>query len=123
MTATETASSTSCPKTKSTRSTPRSRSIPKKITAEDLANKDKGVTVTVSGVKKGDKIKDSLTAETETAEADGDYKLHLWYEGNPKNLEAGKVPFTVTIDREGTESETLNGNINVVDDTETSTPR
>ncbi|WP_426937017.1 hypothetical protein ACQE2J_02700 [Brevibacterium sp. LE-L] len=94
---------------------------PKEITAEDLANKDKGVTVTVSGVKKGDKIKDSLTGETETAEADGDYKLHLWYEGNPKNLEAGKVPFTVTIDREGTESETLNGNINVVED-ETEAP-
>ncbi|WP_181272642.1 hypothetical protein [Brevibacterium oceani] len=89
---------------------------PKKITAEDLANKDKGVTVTVSGVKKGDKIKDSLTGETETADADGDYKLHLWYEGNPKNLEVGKVPFSVAIDREGTESKTLNGNINVIDD-------
>ncbi|WP_210603382.1 hypothetical protein [Brevibacterium oceani] len=89
---------------------------PKKITAEDLANKDKGVTVTVSGVKKGDKIKDSLTGETETADADGDYKLHLWYEGNPKNLEVGKVPFSVTIEREGTESKTLNGNINVIDD-------
>jgi chemotaxis protein histidine kinase CheA len=87
---------------------------PKEITAEDLANKDKGVTVTVSGVKKGDKIKDSLTGETETADADGDYKLHLWHEGNPDNLEVGKVPFTVTIDREGTESETLEGNINVV---------
>jgi hypothetical protein len=94
---------------------------PKKITAEDLANKDKGVTVTVSGVKKGDKIKDSLTGKTETADADGDYKLHLWYEGNPKNLEVGKVPFTVTIDREGTESKTLNGNINVVED-KTETP-
>ena len=87
---------------------------PKEITAEDLADKNKGVTVTVSGVKKGDKIKDSLTGETETAEADGDYELHLWYEGDPANLEVGKVPFTVTIDREGTESETLNGNINVV---------
>ena len=87
---------------------------PKEITAEDLANKDKGVTVTVSGVKKGDKITDSLTGETETAEADGDYELNLWYEGNPDNLEVGKVPFTVTIDREGTESETLEGNINVV---------
>ena len=87
---------------------------PKKITAEDLANRDKGVTVTVSGVKKGDKITDSLTGETETAEADGDYELNLWYEGNPDNLEVGKVPFTVTIDREGTESETLEGNINVV---------
>ena len=87
---------------------------PKEITAEDLANRDKGVTVTVSGVKKGDKIKDSLTGETETAEADGDYELHLWYEGDPASLEVGKVPFTVTIDREGTESETLEGEINVV---------
>ncbi|MCU4295526.1 hypothetical protein D3I60_00260 [Brevibacterium permense] len=87
---------------------------PKEITAEDLSNKNKGVTVTVSGVKKGDKIKDSLTGETETAEADGDYELHLWYEGDPANLEVGEVPFTVTIDREGTESETLNGAINVV---------
>ncbi|MFE1084067.1 hypothetical protein [Brevibacterium sediminis] len=87
---------------------------PKEITAEDLANKDKGVTVTVTGVKKGDKITDSLTGKSETADADGDYELHLWYEGNPDNLEVGKVPFTVTIDREGTESETLNGNINIV---------
>ncbi|MGO2037255.1 MAG: hypothetical protein ACTH2U_12310 [Brevibacterium sp.] len=89
---------------------------PKEITAEDLANKDKGVTVTVSGVKKGDKVTDSLTGKSETADADGDYKLHLWYEGNPKNLEEGKLPFTVTIDREGTESQTLDGAINVVAD-------
>ncbi|WP_413333345.1 hypothetical protein ACH82I_13600 [Brevibacterium sp. GP-SGM9] len=89
---------------------------PKEITAEDLANEDKGVTVTVSGVKKGDKVTDSLTGKSETADADGDYKLHLWYEGNPKNLEEGKLPFTVTIDREGTESQTLDGAINVVAD-------
>lgn len=97
---------------------------PKEITAEDLANKDKGVTVTVTGVKKGDTITDSLTGKSETADADGDYTLHLWYEGNPDSLEAGKVPFTVTIDREGTESETLDGNINVVgdDDGETEAP-
>lgn len=87
---------------------------PNKITAEDLSNKDKGVTVTVSGVKKGDKVTDSLTDKTETADADGDYKLHLYYEGNPDSLEEGKVAFTVTIDREGTESVTLDGNINVV---------
>ena len=95
---------------------------PKEISAEDLANKDKGVTVTVSGVKNGDKITDSLTGKSETADADGDYKLHLWYEGNPASLEVGKVPFTVTIDREGTKSETLNGNINVVDEDETEAP-
>ncbi|SDS06958.1 hypothetical protein SAMN04489752_0912 [Brevibacterium siliguriense] len=100
---------------------------PKEITAEDLANRDKGVTVTVSGVKKGDTITDSLTGKSETAEADGDYKLHLYYRGNPDSLEVGKVPFTVAIDREGTESETLKGNINVVgeddgDDGETEAP-
>ena len=100
---------------------------PEEITAEDLADKDKGVEVTVSGVKKGDRIKDSLTGKTETAEADGDHVLHLWWDGNPDSLEVGKVPFSVTIDREGTESETLKGNINVVgeddgDDGETDAP-
>ncbi|MCM1011264.1 hypothetical protein [Brevibacterium sp. XM4083] len=89
---------------------------PKEITAKDLATKEKGVTVTVSGVKAGDKITDSLTGETETAEKDGDYVLHLWYKGNPDNLEPGKVPFTVTIDREGTESVTLKGDITVIDE-------
>ncbi len=89
---------------------------PKEITAKDLATKEKGVTVTVSGVKAGDKITDSLTGETETAEKDGDYVLHLWYKGNPDNLEPGKVPFTVTIDREGTESATLKGDITVIDE-------
>lgn len=89
---------------------------PKEITAKDLATKEKGVTVTVSGVKAGDKITDSLTGETETADKDGDYVLHLWYDGNPDNLEPGKVPFTVTIDREGTESVTLKGDITVIDE-------
>src|SRR5699024_7738342 len=56
--------------------------------------------------------------KTETAEADGDHVLHLWWDGNPDSLEVGKVPFSVTIDREGTESETLKGTINVVDDTD-----
>src|SRR5699024_8167114 len=95
---------------------------PEEITAEDLANKDKGVEVTVSGVKKGDRIKDSLTGKTETAEADGDHVLHVWWDGNPDSLEAGEVPFEVTIDREGTESETLNGTINVVDEDEPEAP-
>ncbi|MCI4013171.1 hypothetical protein MPN20_17020, partial [Brevibacterium sp. ZH18] len=56
------------------------------------------------------------TGKAETATADGDYKLHLYYKGNPDSLEAGKVPFTVTIDREGTESKKLNGNITVIAD-------
>lgn len=82
------------------------------VTAEELH--EDGVTVKVTGLEKGDKIRDSLTGKTETADADGDYKLHLWYEGKASDLEAGKLPLTVTIDREGTESETLNGNINIV---------
>ena len=95
---------------------------PEEITAEDLADEDKGVEVTVSGVKQGDRIKDSLTGKTETAEADGDHVLHVWWDGNPDSLEVGEVPFDVTIDREGTESETLKGTINVVDDGETEAP-
>ncbi|EKU45062.1 hypothetical protein [Brevibacterium casei] len=89
---------------------------PKEITAEDLANRDKGVKVTVSGVKEGDQITDSLTGETKTATEDGDYTFTLYYKGNPDNLEPGKVPFTVTIDREGTESQELKGEITVIDD-------
>ncbi|NJC56063.1 hypothetical protein [Brevibacterium marinum] len=87
---------------------------PKEITAEDLSDPDKGVTVTVSGVERGDTITDSLTGDEKTAEADGAFEFTLYYQGNPDSLEEGKVPFTVTIDREGTESQTLNGNINVV---------
>lgn len=87
---------------------------PKEITAEDLSNPDRGVTVTVTGVKKGDKLTDSLTGDAKMVETDGAFEFTLYYQGNPDSLEEGKVPFTVTIDREGTESETLNGNINVV---------
>lgn len=87
---------------------------PKKITATDLADKGEGMMATVSGVKKGDKITDSLTGKTETADADGDYKLHLYYQGDAKDLEEGKLGFTVTIEREGTESVTLNGATTIV---------
>ena len=89
---------------------------PKEITAEDFANKDKGVDVTVSGVKAGDTITDSLTGNPKTATKDGDFTFTLYYKGNPDNLEPGKIPFTVTIDREGTESQELRGEITIIDD-------
>ncbi|QZE25452.1 hypothetical protein K4X33_15915 [Brevibacterium casei] len=89
---------------------------PKEITAEDLANRDKGVKVTVSGVKEGDTITDDLTEKPKTATKDGDYTFTIYYKGNPDNLDPGKVPFTVTIDREGTESQELKGEITVIDD-------
>ncbi|RAE30548.1 hypothetical protein DN524_32445, partial [Burkholderia multivorans] len=46
---------------------------PKEITAEDLANRDKGVKVTVSGVKAGDIITNSLSDDTYTVTEDGHY--------------------------------------------------
>lgn len=89
---------------------------PTEITAEDLANRDKGVKVTVSGVKAGDIITNSLSDDTYTVTEDGDYTFTLYYEGNPDSIEPGKVPFTVTIDREGTESKDLKGEFTVIDD-------
>src|SRR5699024_4775223 len=80
---------------------------PEEITAEDLANEDKGVEVTVSGVKKGDKVTDSLTDNEKAVSSDGDFTFGVYYKGDPEGLEDGPVPFDVTIDREGTESETL----------------
>src|SRR5699024_3996101 len=91
---------------------------PEEITAEDLADKDKGVEVTVSGVEKGDKVTDSLTDNEKSVASDGDFTFGVYYKGNAEHLEEGPVPFEVTIDREGTESETLKGTIDVVDDTE-----
>ncbi|RAF53945.1 hypothetical protein DN546_37145, partial [Burkholderia multivorans] len=52
---------------------------PKEITAEDLANRDKGVKVTVSGVKAGDIITNSLSDDTYTVTEDGDYTFTLYY--------------------------------------------
>lgn len=90
--------------------------VPKEVTAADLANEKKGVKVTVSGVKAGDVVTDSLTGSERTATADGDFTFTLYYDGNPENIEEGPVDFTVTIDREGTDSATLNGQFTVVND-------
>ena len=89
---------------------------PKEITAEDLANEEKGVKVTVSGVKEGDKVTDSLTGKAVTAKSDGELVIPIYYKGEPEELDPGKVPFTVTIDREGTESKDLKGEFTVIDD-------
>ncbi|WP_453985424.1 LPXTG cell wall anchor domain-containing protein [Brevibacterium casei] len=90
--------------------------VPKEVTAADLANEKKGVKVTVSGVKAGDVITDSLTGIEKTATEDGDFTFTLYYDGNPENIEEGPVDFTVTIDREGTDSATLKGQFTVVND-------
>lgn len=89
---------------------------PKEITAEDLANEEKGVKVTVSGVKEGDKVTDSLTGKAVTAKSDGELVIPIYYKGEPEELDPGTVLFTVTIDREGTASKELKGEITVVED-------
>src|SRR5699024_1009418 len=66
---------------------------PEEITAEDLADKDKGVEVTVSGVEKGDKVTDSLTDNEKSVASDGDFTFGVYYKGNAEDLEEGPVPF------------------------------
>ncbi len=89
---------------------------PKEITAEDLANKDKGVKVTVSGVKAGDFVTDNLTGEKQEVTADGDYTFTVFSKDKPEDIKPGKVEFIVTVDREGTTSALLDGEVTIVED-------
>ncbi|UVI35666.1 LPXTG cell wall anchor domain-containing protein [Brevibacterium spongiae] len=95
---------------------------PKEITAGDLANKEKGVVVTVTGLEAGDKISDSLTGEAGVAEGDT-FEYNIYSTQPAEDIQNGKVDFSVTITRDG-EEETYDGlSFTVVDDTdEPSTP-
>ncbi|MBR7560618.1 DUF1966 domain-containing protein, partial [Mycobacterium tuberculosis] len=75
---------------------------PMALTPEARADEETGVKVTVSGVKEGDKVTDSLTGKAVTAKSDGELVIPIYYKGEPEELDPGTVPFTVTIDREGT---------------------
>ncbi|SDS06930.1 hypothetical protein SAMN04489752_0911 [Brevibacterium siliguriense] len=90
---------------------------PKEITAEDLANKDKGIVVTITGLEAGDKISDSLTGEAGTAEGDN-FEYNIYSTQPAEDIENGTVDFSVTITRDG-EQRTYDGlSFNVVDDTD-----
>ncbi|GGC44189.1 hypothetical protein GCM10010974_28220 [Brevibacterium sediminis] len=90
---------------------------PKEITAEDLANKDKGIVVTITGLEAGDKISDSLTGEAGTAEGDT-FEYNIYSTQPAEDIENGKVDFSVTITRDG-EERTYDGlSFSVVDDTD-----
>ncbi|GAA1641465.1 hypothetical protein GCM10009700_30600 [Brevibacterium sanguinis] len=89
---------------------------PKEITPEDLSDSTRGVMVTVTNLKEGDKVTDSLTGRERTVPSDGEFTFQIYYKGDPEDLQPGKIPFTVDIDREGTDSVTLNGDITVVED-------
>ncbi|MCS4592893.1 LPXTG cell wall anchor domain-containing protein [Brevibacterium sediminis] len=90
---------------------------PKEITAEDLANKDKGIVVTITGLEAGDKISDSLTGEAGSAEGDT-FEYNIYSTQPAEDIENGKVDFSVTITRDG-EERTYDGlSFSVVDDTD-----
>ncbi|KHS50556.1 lipoprotein 17-related variable surface protein [Brevibacterium linens] len=90
---------------------------PKEITAENLANKDKGILVTITGLEAGDKISDSLTGEAGTAEGDN-FEYNIYSTQPAEDIENGNVDFSVTVTRGG-EEETYDGlSFNVVDDTD-----
>lgn len=89
---------------------------PDEITADDLADPARGVTVTVKGVLKGDTVSDDLTNKSTAVEADGSVQIQVYYTGDPADLKAGPVSFTVTVEREGVESQKLPGTITVVEE-------
>lgn len=91
--------------------------IPEEITAEDMANEEKGFEIRVSGVKAGDTVTDSLTGQAETVEKDGTFSNRLFWKGDPSDLEEGPVDFTVTVKRgegEAAQEQVLNGTITIV---------
>ncbi|WP_025780761.1 lipoprotein 17-related variable surface protein [Brevibacterium sp. VCM10] len=90
---------------------------PKEITADDLANKDKGIVVTITDLEAGDKISDSLTGEAGTAEGDT-FQYNIYSTQPAEDIENGTVDFSVTITRDG-EERTYDGlSFSVVDDTD-----
>ena len=90
---------------------------PKEITAEDLANKDKGIVVTITDLEAGDTIKDSLTGEAGVAEGDT-FEYNIYSTQPVEEIENGTVDFSVTITRDGEERTYDAQSFTVVDDTD-----
>ncbi|MGJ7539347.1 LPXTG cell wall anchor domain-containing protein [Brevibacterium luteolum] len=93
---------------------PKVSSAPDEITAADLANPDKGISITASNLQPGDVVTNSLTNEPETSEGD-ELVTGVYYEGDPSDFEVGdKVDFTVTVTREGEESKTFDFTVTII---------
>ena len=93
---------------------PQVSSAPDEITAADLANRDKGISITASNLQAGDVVTDSLTNESNTAEGE-ELTTGVYYKGDPSDFEVGeKVDFTVTVSREGEESKTFDFTVTIV---------
>lgn len=88
---------------------------PQEISQTDLANEDKGVVVTVTGLEAGDEVSDSLTGDA--GEAKGDtmsYKIFSKAKDATK-IPTGTVDFTVTVKR-GEETQDIAASFTVVED-------
>ncbi|MBD8021288.1 hypothetical protein, partial [Brevibacterium gallinarum] len=93
---------------------PQVSSAPDEITAADLTNPDKGITITASNLQAGDEVTNSLTNESTTAEGE-ELTTGVYYEGDPSDFEVGeKVDFTVTVSREGEESKTFDFTVTII---------
>ncbi|MGO3072151.1 MAG: LPXTG cell wall anchor domain-containing protein [Brevibacterium linens] len=76
---------------------------PKEITAEDLADSEKGIVVSISGLELGDKVEDSLSGVAEESAEGESLEYNIYAEAAPEDIETGKVDFSVTITRDGEE--------------------
>jgi LPXTG-motif cell wall-anchored protein len=93
---------------------------PEKISQADLADSNKGVTVTITGLEKGDVISDDISFEEgETKTAEGDTYSYTIYNqsGDPAAVDPGTINFAVTVKR-GDETQEISSSFEVTKDGE-----
>ncbi len=81
------------------------------VTAEEFA--EKGVEIAVTGLKKGDVVKDSTSGTAATVSSDGTHIETVRYQGDPESLEAGTQKISVTVSRKGVSAKTLSDPITI----------
>src|SRR5699024_10894735 len=93
---------------------------PEKISQADLADSNKGVTVTITGLEKGDVISDDISFEAgETKTAEGDTYSYTIYNqsGDPAAVDPGTINCAVTVKR-GDETQEISSSFEVTKDCE-----
>src|SRR5699024_2482478 len=93
---------------------------PEKSSQADLADSNKGVTVTITGLEKGDVISDNISFEEgETKTAEGDTYSYTIYNqsGDPAAVDPGTITFAVTVKR-GDEAQEISSSFEVTKDGE-----
>lgn len=81
---------------------------PQKVSQEDLANREEGVQVTVTGLEAGDKVSDNISyKEGQSDTAEGDTLTYTIYNttGDPSAIDPDEVNFTVIVERDGEKQE------------------